>query len=233
MKKLSLLVGGLVLSTVAMAQKPSAADAAVTIEGQLGWVATSQVGFTAPSVRARYFVADNIAVRLTLGLNNNSTDDIAYEDITNASSATGTYSTTSNVWNVAIGGEYHFTGTDKLSPYVGLDILIGGAKDAAEGTDVDGPLPGGGNYLATNSYDYEQKSSMFGVNLVAGTDYYFAENFYLGFELGLGWTTMTDKEGSYTNTFGSTSTTTKTNSEHKEGVLANNAIGLFRLGWRF
>lgn len=228
MKKLSLLVGGLVLSTVAMAQKPMASDAAVTLEGQLGWVNTSEVGFTAPSVRARYFVADNIAVRLTLGMNNNSTSDIVYQNADNTG-ATGTIETSNNMWSLGIGGEYHFTGTDKLSPYVGLDILLGGSKTTTDETNVDAF----GNYSTTDMYSEERPSSMFGVNLVAGTDYYFAENFYLGFEMGLGWQSWTDKEGSYSSTVGTTSASGVTNGESKNSFLGNNAIGMFRLGWRF
>lgn len=227
MKKLSLLVGGLVLSTVAMAQKPDAAGAPVSIEGQLGYNAAS-FNFQAPSVRARYFVADNIAVRLTLGIDNNSTSDIVYENA-DFSGGTGTVETTNNAWTLGIGGEYHFTGTDKLSPYVGLDILLGGAKQTTDGSNVDGF----NNYSNGDSYSTETPSSGFGVNLVAGTDYYFAENFYLGFELGLGWMSWTDKEGTFSSTSGGTTISGKTNAESKTGMLGNNAIGLFRLGWRF
>ncbi len=227
MKKLSLLVGGVVLSTVAMAQKPAAADAPISIEGQLGYNA-STFSFNAPSVRARYFVADNIAVRLSLAINNTSTSDIAYEN-PDFSGGTGTYESKTGSWGLGLGAEYHFTGTDKLSPYVGLDIMFGGSKSVDTGSDVDG----GNNYAAGDSYEVTTPSSMVGVNLLAGTDYYFAENFYLGFELGWGWSSWTDKEGEYSVTSGGTTVSGKTNSEHKVGTIANNAISMFRLGWRF
>jgi len=227
MKKLSLLVGGVVLSTVAMAQKPAAADAPFSIEGQLGYNAAT-FSFNAPSVRARYFVADNIAVRLSLAINNYSTSDIAYEN-PDFSGGTGTYETKDNSWGLGLGAEYHFTGTDKLSPYVGLDIMFGGSKMTSTGSDVDGA----NNYSAGDSYEVNTPSSMMGVNLLAGTDYYFAENFYLGFELGWGFSSWTDKEGDFSFTSGGTTTSGKTNAEHKEGALTNNAISMFRLGWRF
>src|SRR3989344_1955853 len=157
MKKLSLLVGGLILSTAVMAQKP---DASVhnTLEGLINWNA-STLSFTSPSIRYRYFVQDNIAVRVTLGVHNSSSTD---------------------------------------------------------------------NFTESS----EAKTSMFGVNLVAGTDYYFAENFYLGLELGLGWTSMTWKEGEATTTFGGTTTTSVT-PEAKASDLNTGAVGSFRLGWRF
>ena|SRR6218665_627070 len=226
MKKLSLLVGGVVLSTVAMAQKPAAADAPISIEGQLGYNA-STFTFNAPSVRARYFVADNIAVRLSLGINNASTTDNYYENEQDNSGAAGTYETSNNSWNLGLGAEYHFTGTDKLSPYVGLDILLGGGKVSSEGASSDGT-----GYVADYSETAEAKTSKIGVNLVAGTDYYFAENFYIGFELGWGFSSTTWKEGTSETTFGGTTVKNVTN-EAKKGWLQNNAISMFRLGWRF
>jgi len=226
MKKLSLLVGGVVLSTVAMAQKPAAADAPISVEGQLGWN-SSTFSFNAPSIRARYFVADNIAVRLTLGINNSSTTDNYYENEQDNTGATGTYESANNAWNLGLGAEYHFAGTDKLSPYVGLDILLGGGKVTSDGANSDG-----NTYVADYSETAEAKTSALGVNLVAGTDYYFAENFYLGFELGWGFSSMTQKEGTSEVTFGGT-TVKNVSNESKMGGLQNNAISMLRLGWRF
>src|SRR3989338_362162 len=175
MKKLSLLVGGLILSTAVMAQKP---DASVhnTLEGLINWNA-STLSFTSPSIRYRYFVQDNIAVRVTLGVHNSSSTD-------------------------------NFT-------------------EFGDGTNSDGAT-----FIDAYTESSEAKTSMFGVNLVAGTDYYFAENFYLGLELGLGWTSMTWKEGEATTTFGGTTTTSVT-PEAKASDLNTGAVGSFRLGWRF
>ena len=229
MKKLSLLVGAVVLSSVAMAQKPAAADAPFSIEGQASGL--SNLSFVAPSIRARYFVADNIAVRLTLGINSTTTTDNFYENEQDNSGAAGTYETKNGNWNLGLGAEYHFTGTDKLSPYVGLDILLGGGKNTTDGANSDGT-----SYVADYSENSEFKNSGFGVNLVAGTDYYFAENLYVGFELGWGWMSMTDKEGTSSVTSGGV-TVTNTSNESKTSMLMNNDgsnfTGLLRLGWRF
>jgi outer membrane protein W len=225
MKKLSLLVGGLVLSTAVFAQKPDASVPS-TLEGQLGWNA-STLSFNAPSLRYRYFLQDNIAVRVTLGLANSSTTENFYEVEADNSGASGEYVSKTGGWNAAIGAEYHFAGTDRLSPYAGIDIMFGGGKVTDEGTNSDGT-----SYVADYSEMSEAKTGMFGVNLVAGTDYYFAENFYIGLELGLGWSSTTEKEGESSVTIGGTTSTVVSN-EEKSSFLGNNAIGTFRLGWRF
>lgn len=225
MKKLSLLVGGLILSGAVLAQKPDAGTPS-TLEGQLGWN-SSTLSFNAPSIRYRYFLQDNIAVRVTLGMSNNSTTDNFFQNESDNSGTAGTYDTKNNRFNAAIGAEYHFAGTDRLSPYAGIDIMFGSGKITTDGSNSDGTT-----FVNNYSEKTEAKTGMFGVNLVAGTDYYFAENFYMGLELGLGWQSITQKEGTSEVTSGGVTTKNTTN-EAKSSFFGNNVIGTFRLGWRF
>ena len=224
MKKLSLLVGGLVMSTMVLAQKPDAGTP-LSLEGQLGWNA-STLSFQAPSIRLRYFLQDNIAVRATIGLANNKTVDNHYE-LANNGGSVGEEINFTKGWNAAIGAEYHFAGTDRLSPYAGLDVMFGGGNTGAEWTNYNGV-----GYLVDYTRVDEAKRGMFGVNVVAGTDYYFAENFYLGLELGLGFSSSSTKEAISTVTTGGVTTETKS-ADGKSSFFGNNAIGTFRLGWRF
>ena len=78
----------------------------------------------------------------------------------------------------------------------------------------------------------EFRTRMFGVNLVAGTDFYFAQNFYFGLELGLGWASHKEKEGESSVTFGGNTFIAKSN-EATTSEFGNNVISTFRLGWRF
>jgi outer membrane protein W len=225
MKKLAILVGAIALTGSTFAQKATT-DNPFSLEGQLGFNA-STLSFNAPSLRFRYFVADNIAVRLTLGIDNSSETFNYYETEDMNTGASGTEVNKSGMFNVAIGGEYHFAGTDRLSPYAGLDILIGSGSNTNDWSNYDGV-----GYAANTTRAIEAKTSMFGVNLVAGADYYFAENFYLGMELGLGFGATTVKEGTDVTTVGGVSVTNTTNEEKYSG-FGNNFIGNFRLGWRF
>lgn len=230
MKKLSLLIGGLILTGAVMAQKP-VDTAPMSLEGQLGWNA-STLSFNSPSLRFRYFVQNNIAGRVTVGVSNTKQTDNFYE-LPDFSGETGEFITKSNNWTVSIGGEYHFEGTEKLSPYAGLDIIFGGGKETTEATNATASEDDGGVYTPDFSATTERPRSVFGVNLVAGMDYYFVENFYLGLEVGFGFSQTTVKEGTFESTVGGTTTSGSLNSENKNTTLGNNVIGTFRLGWRF
>lgn len=229
MKKLIILVGAIALTGSTFAQKATT-DAPFSLEGQLGFNA-STLSFNAPTIRFRYFVADNIAARLTLGIANTSETFNYYEDEATNGLGSGTEVNKTGMFNVAIGGEYHFAGTDRLSPYAGLDILIGSGSSTNEWSNYDG-----GSYNADYTRSIDAKTSMFGVNLVAGADYYFAENFYFGMELGLGFASTTVKEGTDTQSdiiAGSTVVVESTSNMEKYSFFGNNFIGNFRLGWRF
>lgn len=245
MKKLSLLLGGMILTTAVMAQKPTE-GAPMSLEGNVAGLAafgfanssatnlnpTTNAGTTpsivAPGLRFRYFATENIAIRLSLGFSSNKTTNNFYENEVDNSGGAGTYVTRMGTTTIGIGGEYHFKGTEKLSPYAGLDINFGMGKMTAEGEQTDGTAWIAADY----SEKGEQKTAGFGVGLVAGTDYYFAENFYLGVELGLGFNSYTMKEGSFSTTVAGV-TTEVTGNEMKQSGFSNNVMGMFRLGWRF
>lgn len=245
MKKLSLLLGGMILTTAVMAQKPTE-GAPMTLEGNVAGLAafgfgnssatnlngTTNAGTTpsivAPGLRFRYFATENIAVRLSLGFSSSKTTNNFYQNEIDNSGGAGTYVSRIGTTTIGIGGEYHFKGTEKLSPYAGLDINFGMGKATTEGDQSNGAT-----WVATDySEKSEQKTAGFGVGLIAGTDYYFVENFYLGVELGLGFNSYTMKEGTSSVTTGGVTTEAKGN-EMKISGFSNNVMGMFRLGWRF
>lgn len=244
MKKLTLLLGGVVLSTSLFAQKPEE-GAPLSIEGNVSGLAAFGFGNSAavnlnpaaapgvasivtPGLRLRYFATNNIAVRLSLGFNSGKRTENFFENEIDNTGNSGTFITKAGTTTIGIGGEYHFKGTAKLSPYAGLDINFGMGKFATEGNQSDGAT-----WVAVDySEKSEQRTSGFGVGLVAGTDYYFAENFYLGVELGLGFNAYTMKEGTSSVTVAGVTVETKGN-EMKQSGFSNNVMGMFRLGWRF
>lgn len=105
------------------------------------------------------------------------------------------------------GFEKHFTGTDRLSPYVGFEIYFSSSKTTfKKDTLVEGNFATGVLYdtVTTSStfqapwtkYTLNQKSgsSTFGVNLIAGADYYFTKNLSLGVEFGFGFYSTKNKD---------------------------------------
>ncbi|MGV3609938.1 MAG: outer membrane beta-barrel protein [Fluviicola sp.] len=247
MKKLSLLLGGVILSTAVMAQKPTE-GAPMSLEGNVAGIAafgfgnssptnlngTTNGGTTptivAPGLRFRYFATENIAIRLSVGFSSSKTTNNFYEVEADNSGGAGTYVTKLGTTTIGLGAEYHFKGTEKLSPYAGLDINFGMGSRTEKGEQTDGVIWRALDY----TYESKQKTSGFGVGLVAGTDYYFAQNFYLGVELGIGFNAYTAKEGTTSeNLGGGTPTVETTGNEMKQSGFSNNAMGMFRLGWRF
>lgn len=89
--------------------------------------------------------------------------------------------------SVAPGLEKHFPGTDRLSPYVGAEVLLSFTSTKEE-TDM--------SEMAEEVTTITTTGGSFtgGLNGVAGVDFYFAHNIYLGAELGFGLAFTTDFE---------------------------------------
>lgn len=131
------------------------------------------------------------------------------------------------------GLEKHMTGTDRLSPYIGgyLDLNFT-TKNTKEETQLTDTKMG---------YDQTKKASLgFGLNAVAGFDYYLAKSLYFGTELGFGVVaTMPMKNKTETVTLDATSGNEVTTSgdSKKDNVssiqVGPNVVGQLRLGWLF
>jgi hypothetical protein len=105
------------------------------------------------------------------------------------------------------GYEIHFDGTDRLSPYVGveLDFGLGNVSDEQERFSPLAQRDANGNLVVQNAVQWSHiettRYSRIGFNLVAGFDFYFVDNLYLGAELGYGWsrTNFQDSEIEWDN----------------------------------
>jgi outer membrane protein W len=225
MKKVLLTISTIVsLSTIAICQKPTGENP-YSIEGQLSLNSTSMT-FNSPSIRARYFLKDNLAVRASISLDNSSEKNNYYE-LPNNEGQIG-YEINKIIDNsISVGVEKHLQGTSKLSPYFGADFIFGFGNETAKWNNFDGT-----GFLSDFTAKAKNPTSSIGLNLIAGTDYYFAENFYLGFELGVGFNVKSTKAGSLEYSTGGI--TTNSLSEPSSGnEFGNNFIGNIRIGWRF
>lgn len=188
------------------------------------------INFTAPALRLRYFVTDNIAARLQLGfLNSPFAETNRFYENADGTGGEGMAEIKRSGWNAQIGGEYHFAGTQKLSPYgyLGINFGSGGTTETWDESD-------GTSHVEGLSGEMTSSNSMFGVNFGAGMEFYFVENVYFGLELGFGYSSHTydDMESSTTFTSGGTSTTSTTvTAGSSESYFGTNAA--LRLGWRF
>lgn len=120
-------------------------------------------------IRGRYFLSDASALRLSAGINYD------YDKISDEAHARVIGIT------LAPGIEKHFAGTERLSPYIGaeLPISLQSARYEDDNVEIEGST-------SSNQYAGNRSFVAVGLNAVAGTDFYVARNFYLGFEVGLG-----------------------------------------------
>lgn len=208
-----------------------------SLEGVLSYSTPGGINWNAPTVRVRYFVNDNIAARVQLGLGDGLgtplSESYTFYENADGTGEQGTLDINRMNWNAQIGGEYHLTGTDRMSPYFGLGINFGGGSQKQEGSNYD---PGTDDFDANYiSYNADGKFSMFGASLFAGMDFYVFQNLYVGLELGIRYATYnySDQSGEVVL---ETPDVTITNVApgRKESYLSTGAASAaFRLGWRF
>ncbi|MES2778791.1 MAG: hypothetical protein V4651_02740 [Bacteroidota bacterium] len=193
MKKTILSLAFVAMGVAAFAQKPAAGDktAEFNLNFQTGTSGVAYgLGATAlagtPELRLRYFMADDMAIRLKIGMGMGTTT--AQQTATIAGAEVTAETKTNSGFGLALtpGIEKHFAGSTKLSPYVGAELPIGfgtGATvEVSNGDNAAGTPTGSGD-----SYKSEGGSQFnLGLRLVLGADYYIADGLYLGVEGGLG-----------------------------------------------
>lgn len=229
MKKLAILVGAIALSGTTLAQRPEGSNP-FSLEGGLSLNATENT-FSAPTIKLRYFATDNIAGRLGLSYNSSKMVENVYGLDANfepTADSLGTITIKESMTWVSIGGSYHFSQLEKLSPYVALDLMYGMGSYNEQWADSDGT-----DYVKGVDAEIDTKSSGIGFGLSAGFDYYFAQNVFIGAELGLMYTSENDKGGTVSVTSGNSTTNLDILSSGKSSSMGNSATAAIRLGWRF
>ncbi|HRD54546.1 MAG TPA: hypothetical protein PKY96_18045 [Flavobacteriales bacterium] len=225
MKKIILSTFAIVgFASMALAQKPTEGSAS-SLEVQLNLTGDVNT-IVAPMLKYRYFLSSNMAIRFGLGLETSKVEN-KFAENADGTGGTGTQLIKSMGWQVMPGFEYHFAGTERLSPYLGLSIGIGGGKDTEEWTNFDGQA-----YDNGLTAKIESPYSMFGVGILAGADYYFAQNIFVGAEFGFLIENITIKESTTTVSSGGTTNTFKT-PETKVGGMGFGETAAIRVGWRF
>lgn len=221
------------MMTVANAQRPVDANP-FSLEGGLNL--TGGNTFSAPAITFRYFAAENIAARVGLMYSSSKTLDNYYGFVVDpvtfiasqSADSLGTREAKSSMTWFSIGGSYHFSQLEKLSPYAALDIMFGSGSSNENWKDYDGSGFSKGTSATINTSE-----SGFGFKLSAGFDYYFAENVFIGAELGFMSMSSKDKGGEASSTFGATTVTTKILPQGNSSNFYNSATSAIRLGWRF
>ncbi|MFM1931662.1 MAG: hypothetical protein RL226_965 [Bacteroidota bacterium] len=188
-KAMFLFAAALIGVTSVQAQKQIGGDK--NIEVQFAPLGGSPISIS--GIRFRTFLDESSAFRVNLFVGSTSEETItAQEGEFSASNPVSPMLTSTDKtfdFSIQPGYEIHFDGTDRLSPYVGAEIVFGmGNMSTEEENWGPNDIDNAGEpekyvvWTETNKDSY----TTFGFNLVTGFDFYFADNVYLGAEMGFG-----------------------------------------------
>ncbi len=173
-------------------------------------------------LKFRKFLADNKAIRLNMFLGGKKTPTLSTSNDIELKSISSNFDLT-----LKPGYEMHFNGSNKLSPYIGSELLIG-FNNKINSTQT---LWGADNSIETKRV--KDHSSVLGLNLFTGTDFYFAEKFYIGVEIGFGF--LYNSKGytstKYNNPSDPTFTDNKSKGTSSDFTWGPNYQGTFRIGY--
>lgn len=205
------------------AQEFKATEGNIALELNFTPLSNTPIGLN--YLKARYFVADDLVFRLGLDIrmHSNKTEPVNGMDPDVLDEEKMSYSQ----FGLMPGIEKHFGQWERFSPYVGAEIGFTTKSSKYEYTDNDANVTG--EIKNAWSDDSNRGFTTFGINVIAGADFYFTKKFYLGTELGFGFAATSLKE--VETTIGSTTTTT----DQKESMsdLGFNFNPAIRLGFCF
>jgi len=238
----ALLLGGTVSAqeTTSMQASSSASTkataGAITVEGQLSlWGPTNVI---APLIRGRYFLTDDLAVRLQLGFfTNNNTTNFAEQN--NGEGGQGSRERTNSMFDIRLGIEKHLGSHEKFSPYLAAEFMFGSGSATETWTNSDNgndyevgesnKISGGWNGGGTT---YNPGTTI-GLNLIIGADYYVFDQLYVGAEFGYGFTSNNRPDVVTERTSGNTTVTTVNLGGSSSALGMYNMNGGLRIGLRF
>lgn len=208
MKKTILLLIAVAFGFTSFAQKPS--------EGNLLTEANFSLNewnneITLPALRFRYFIADDLALRVDLAPRGQSAE--------NNFGTNGMQETSTSNFTMRVGAEKHWGGNDKFSPFAIAALQFGTNSSTETWTNFDGT-----GYNDGFNAKVETSGSNFGIALGLGADYWITESFYMGTEFGWGFLSGTVDEGK--TTINDVTTTTP------ESSTSGFADGMFNTGFR-
>lgn len=233
MKKLLLSLSIAILGLAAQAQdfKPVKGD--VTTEfGLTGGINTTNFNLNegAGLLRFRYFQKDNLAYRLGFNVGSQNVTKNAYGA---TAGQEGSATTKATQFLINLGVEKHFAGTERLSPYVGGDILFGTGTTKTSFENATGSANAPVYADQTSSESKGPGYTSIGLRGVIGADYYIAKRLYLGVEAGFGFNYESAGKATSTTTVSGSTTTVKTKSAGNSFEINPSIITGVRVGFAF
>lgn len=177
-------------------------------------------------LRGRYFISDDMAIRT--GLNIYMKTDKSTPE--NATGGNDEDKKSTTMFGLYPGIEKHFGDLPKLSPYIGVELIIGMKTSKEVYTDKSGTSNAETTSKGAWIDGSERGNFTLGLNLLIGTDFYFSENIYMGMEMGFGFQNVSNSKIEVEGTGQPTVTVSKKDSQMEIGI---NYVPAIRLGYAF
>ncbi len=192
----------------------------ITVEGILQLqIMDNPLGIIFNELKVRYFKTENRAYRAR-GIVSMSNNNIT---INGANGKNASVIEAVQNLNLGVGFEDHFKNKNHISPYWGLELVVGLSAVKLDGTNTDDGKLFREDYKLTS----ENTEVSFYLGGIAGLDYYLSSNFYIGTEIRYGYQsknlgnvsrTVTDPKGISSNSGASLGTNTKLEMNYTPGV---------------
>ncbi len=177
----------------------------------------SGFGLNGGNLNFNFTLSDEWMIRLGFGV---SVDKIANKDEDNNKSHV-----TESAFNVKPGIIYSFSGTDRLEPYVGAELVFGLTSSCNYSySKVDG---------ATYEREEKVRNSHFGANAVTGFNFYVAKDLYVGAEVGLGFIVTPDSHKFGTDAEGKDYDSKDNKASSHTTTISPICTPSVRVGWKF
>jgi len=187
----------LVATSVVGAQAQKFQGGEKNLEVNFSPLSASPIGID--GIRFRMFNSESSAIRVGFSINGGKTTDVMSQALEVGTVTIPELYSTDKTFGFSLrpGYEKHFAGTDRLSPYVGAELIFAMTSktytEEYHSGNSDATIGDPANWT-TWTAARKDGTTTFGLNAVAGADFYFADNFYLGVELGLGFQSEKQKD---------------------------------------
>lgn len=148
-------------------------------------------------IKGRYFIQDDLALRLGFAVSSVDSS-FSYGEPYGTEGTFNSNDRKRTGLDINVGIEKHFTGTRRLSPYIGLDLSWGTSSSEQDIATRDYSmnvknglmnvvLHQSGSYYYSTTHFVPDAYTRFGAFAVVGFDFYMAKHFLLGYEFNLGY----------------------------------------------
>ncbi len=131
-------------------------------------------------IRGRVFTSQRTAWRINVFIGYDSDTEITQQEVSDANLRELKDRTNTFSLNLRPGYEWHLKGTDRLSPYLGVEVDFAWQTSRFRTEAQNGMEVNYTKFINDNGF------IRFGLNAIAGFDYYFSKKIYLGTEMGYG-----------------------------------------------